>query len=108
MGRKRGTSQTGEALLKPFADRLHHCAAVLSLFLHLRHAALDTALCGSRSRLVRARLRADDEFAAKEQQRALRKMQDDGSGVKPAYCDSRYYRILAGGNGQGGVGCGGQ
>lgn len=54
------------------------------------------------------RLRADDEFAAKEQQRALRKMQDDGSGVKPAYCDSRYYKILAGGNGQGGVGCGGQ
>ena len=27
--------------------------------------------------------------------------------IKPLYCDSRYYKILAGGNGQGGVGCGG-
>ena len=25
--------------------------------------------------------------------------------VKPLYCDSRYYKILAGGNSQGGVGC---
>ena len=29
----------------------------------------------------------------------------DGTGVKPGYCDSRYYKILAGGNSQGGVGC---
>ena len=28
-----------------------------------------------------------------------------GGMVKPGYCDSRYYKILAGGNSQGGVGC---
>ena len=31
------------------------------------------------------------------QERALRKGEPDGTGVKPGYCDSRYYRILAGG-----------
>ena len=31
---------------------------------------------------------------------------ETNGGVKPVYCDSRYYKILAGGNGQGGVGCG--
>ena len=51
------------------------------------------------------RLRGDDEFAAREQARARRKADANGEGVKPAYCDSRYYKILAGGNGQGGVGC---
>ena len=51
------------------------------------------------------RLRFDENFARREQQRALRKQQEDGSGVRPVYCDSRYYRILAGGNSQGGVGC---
>lgn len=51
------------------------------------------------------RLRSDEDFAAREQERGLRRMQEDGSGVKPGYCDSRYYKILAGGNGQGGVGC---
>ena len=29
----------------------------------------------------------------------------DGEGVLPTYCNSRYYKILAGGNSQGGVGC---
>jgi len=52
------------------------------------------------------RLRGDDAFAAREQARAQRKADENGEGVKPAYCDSRYYKILAGGNGQGGVGCG--
>jgi len=51
------------------------------------------------------RLRFDDAFAKREQERASRKAEVDGTGVKPAYCDSRYYKILAGGNGQGGVGC---
>jgi len=51
------------------------------------------------------RLRGDDEFAKMQQERALRKGDPDGTGVKPGYCDSRYYRILAGGNSQGGVGC---
>jgi len=30
---------------------------------------------------------------------------DSQENLKPLYCDSRYYKILAGGNGQGGVGC---
>jgi len=51
------------------------------------------------------RLRGDDEFAKIQQERALRKGDPDGTGVKPGYCDSRYYKILAGGNSQGGVGC---
>lgn len=51
------------------------------------------------------RLRGDDEFAAREQARAQRKADENGEGLKPVYCDSRYYKILAGGNGQGGVGC---
>lgn len=51
------------------------------------------------------RLRFDENFAKREQQRGQRKMNEDGSGGRPVYCDSRYYRILAGGNGQGGVGC---
>jgi len=63
---------------------------------------------GQDARDITNRLRADDEFAAREQERARRKMKEDGTGVKPAYCDSRYYRILAGGNAQGGVGCNGQ
>ena len=47
-----------------------------------------------------------DERDEREQKRAQRKMNEDGTGVRPVYCDSRYYKILAGGNGQGGVGCG--
>jgi len=49
------------------------------------------------------RLRRDNDFAAREQRRQQERRPD-----MPAYCDSRYYRILAGGNSQGGVGCGGQ
>ena len=52
------------------------------------------------------RLRGDDEFAAREQARARKRGNEETlEGVKPAYCDSRYYKILAGGNSQGGVGC---
>ena len=51
------------------------------------------------------RLRSDNKFAEREQKRAQRKINEDGTGGKPLYCDSRYYKILAGGNGQGGVGC---
>lgn len=62
-------------------------------------------LTGDEATRFTNRLRSDDEFAAREQRRAQRRMEEDGSGVKPAYCDSRYFKILAGGNGQGGVGC---
>jgi len=62
-------------------------------------------LSGDEARAYENRMKRDEEFAAREQARAQRRMQDDGSGVKPVYCDSRYYKILAGGNGQGGVGC---
>ena len=55
-----------------------------------------------------SQLRGDDEFAAAEQAKARQRM-GGGAGeqenVKPLYCDSRYYKILAGGNSQGGVGC---
>jgi len=62
-------------------------------------------LSGDEAMRYTNRLRSDEAFALREQQRAQRKAQPDGSGVKPVYCDSRYYKILAGGNGQGGVGC---
>jgi|TARA_B100000513_G_scaffold127683_1_gene56803 hypothetical protein len=62
-------------------------------------------LYGEDSRRFENRLKGDDEFALREQTRARRKADEDGNGVKPLYCDSRYYKILAGGNGQGGVGC---
>ena len=51
------------------------------------------------------RLRGDDEFARREQARAQRKADENGDGLRPGYCESRYYKILAGGNSQGGVGC---
>ena len=50
------------------------------------------------------RLRSDPEFARREQERA--QARGGGENLKPVYCDSRYYKILAGGNAQGGVGCG--
>ena len=62
-------------------------------------------LSGDEARRFDNRLRGDNEFAAEQQRRAQNRNPDD---MKPAYCDSRYYKILAGGNGQGGVGCGGQ
>jgi hypothetical protein len=43
------------------------------------------------------RLRSDPDFAAREQERALAKGNADGTGVKPVYCESRYYKIVAGG-----------
>ena len=59
-------------------------------------------LVGDDARRFDNRLRGDDEFAREQQRRAQDRNPDD---IKPAYCDSRYYKILAGGNGQGGVGC---
>ena len=73
----------------------------LHLHLHPAEAMLHAHACHRYTN----RLRFDNDFARREQQRAQRKMAPDGSGGKPVYCDSRYYRILAGGNGQGGVGC---
>ena len=52
------------------------------------------------------RLRGDDEFARQEQIRAQSRGDIEGNAM-PTYCNSRYYKILAGGNSQGGVGCGG-
>jgi hypothetical protein len=63
------------------------------------------ALTGDAAVQYTTRLRSDDGFARREQERASRKADANGEGLKPAYCDSRYYKILAGGNGQGGVGC---
>lgn len=62
-------------------------------------------LTGDDARRFENRLKGDNDFAAEQQRRALMRNPDD---AKPTYCDSRYYKILAGGNGQGGVGCGGQ
>jgi len=50
------------------------------------------------------RLKGDDDFAREEQRRMQSRGDSDG-GLQPGYCNSRYYKILAGGNGQGGVGC---
>jgi hypothetical protein len=62
-------------------------------------------LTGADASNYTTRLRSDLAFATREQQRAQRRADEDGTGLKPLYCDSRYYKILAGGNGQGGVGC---
>lgn len=62
------------------------------------------SLSGDEARDYTNRLRFDDEFAAREQQRAQRRSNKEEA-LQPAYCSSRYYKILAGGNGQGGVGC---
>ncbi|EOD38275.1 hypothetical protein EMIHUDRAFT_460471 [Emiliania huxleyi CCMP1516] len=65
-------------------------------------------LSGDSATRYTSQLRGDDEFAAAEQAKARQRM-GGGAGeqenVKPLYCDSRYYKILAGGNSQGGVGC---
>lgn len=50
------------------------------------------------------RLKGDDEFARREQLKFQSRGDADGN-IQPGYCNSRYYKILAGGNGQGGVGC---
>ena len=63
------------------------------------------SLSGDEARDYTNRLRSDDEFAAREQARA-RQRSGTQEALQPAYCSSRYYKILAGGNGQGGVGCG--
>lgn len=66
------------------------------------------ALTGSRAIDFNNRLIADDEFAAEEQARARSRPGPNGK-IQPTYCQSRYYKILAGNDGQGGMGCrGGQ
>jgi len=61
-------------------------------------------LTGDEARRFDNRLKGDDEFARREQERFQSRGGIDGN-IQPGYCNSRYYKILAGGNGQGGVGC---
>jgi len=63
-------------------------------------------LTGEEAKRFENRLKGDDDFARREQQRAQSRAGPEGE-LQPVYCNSRYYKILAGGNGQGGVGCGG-
>ena len=60
------------------------------------------SLSGDEARRFDNRLKGDNDFAAEQQRRAQSRGEEN---TKPVYCDSRYYKILAGGNGQGGVGC---
>jgi hypothetical protein len=105
--------------VKPVLDRIYKSLLTTSLYLLLSLGSGEVlttvqgeagpstlkAVTGSEATRFNTRLKADPDFAAREQARAQRGLQEDGSGVKPVYCDSRYYKILAGGNGQGGVGC---
>lgn len=59
-------------------------------------ATLQTFVGADADRLT-VRLRSDPEFAEREQKRAQAKGNADGTGVKPVYCESRYYKIVAGG-----------
>ncbi len=68
--------------------------------------ATPKTLYGNEALAFTEQLKKDDVLAYREQQRAQARARDDGSGVLPTYCGSRYYKILAGGNGAGGVGCG--
>jgi hypothetical protein len=52
---------------------------------------------GDEALRLNARLRSDPDFAKREQERALSKGNADGTGVKPGYCDSPYYKKVAGG-----------
>lgn len=61
---------------------------------------------GDDARRFENRLKFDDDFAREEQRRAQSRGDMNGQAM-PTYCNSRYYKILAGGNSQGGVGCGG-
>jgi len=61
-------------------------------------ATLKTVI-GSDAQDYTNRLKGDASFAKREQERALRRGDADGTGVKPVYCDSRYYKIIAGGGG---------
>jgi hypothetical protein len=51
---------------------------------------------GADAQRLTTRLRTDPEFARREQERALAKGNPDGTGVKPVYCDSPYYKAQAG------------
>lgn len=61
-------------------------------------------LTGDEARRYDNLLRSDEEFARREQLKFQSRGGQDGA-AQPGYCNSRYYKILAGGNGQGGVGC---
>jgi hypothetical protein len=104
--------------LKPIVDRLTKSILTISVSAVIGIAGLNglalalgesgpmvpKVLVGEDAISFNNRLRSDEQFAAREQARARQKA-DRGLEVKPGYCDSRYYKILAGGNGQGGVGC---
>lgn len=62
---------------------------------------------GDDARRFDNRLKFDDDFAREEQRRAQSRGGGEDGTPMPTYCNSRYYKILAGGNSQGGVGCGG-
>lgn len=99
--------------VQPRLERINGVVTPLLLSIVLAIAALDRSevatlkvLSGDEAISYTNRLRKDDEFAAREQAKALEKALRGGQ-VRPTYCDSRYYKILAGGNAQGGVGCDG-
>ena len=124
LARKDRGSQLRDRLIEkeevaPALKRIDQSLAVVSLALLLSLGAgeIVTAIegesgpatlktvSGDEAQRYTNRLRQDDAFARREQNRAQRRLQEDGTGVKPTYCDSRYFKIMAGGNGQGGVGC---
>ena len=108
-----------ESDVAPALARIDSSLAALTLALFLSFASTEVltvlqgdaapatlkTLVGEDARRFENRLKGDDEFAAEQQRRAQSRNPDN---MKPTYCDSRYYKILAGGNSQGGVGCGGQ
>jgi hypothetical protein len=51
---------------------------------------------GDEALRITTRLRSDPDFAAREQKRAQSRGNEDGTGVKPVYCDSPYYKAQAG------------
>lgn len=105
-----------EKEVQPILGRINRSLIALVLALGLSFASTEVltalqgdsapatlkTLTGDEARRFDNRLRGDDEFAAEQQRRAQSR---NPEAIKPAYCDSRYYKILAGGNGQGGVGC---
>jgi len=97
--------------VQPNLVRIDKSLQALLLSITLSIFVLDTSdvatlktLYGDDSIRYTNKLRYDDEFAAAEQAKALGKAYVNDE-QKPLYCGSRYYKILAGGNGQGGVGC---
>ena len=105
-----------ETQVRPILERVDRSLFALTLAVALSFASAEVVtavrgdaapatlktLVGDDARRFDNRLRGDDDFAREQQRRAQAR---DPNDIKPAYCDSRYYKILAGGNGQGGVGC---